>query len=220
MRKKFLRQLYLLIETLIRNISGRIGQILRRKYYSNRFAKCGTNLRIDEEVIIQGVEDIFIGDNVWIDKYCILMAGKVNIPKEKVKIKQNKNYIYNDGELHIGSNVHLAPQCIIQAHSGVSIGDYFTASAGSKIYSFSNDAKNCRYGTHSKDQIGYIKSPISIGKNVWIGLNSIILGGNIERNSFIAPNSVVVTSIKENSFASGNPAKKIKDRFQNYGEYN
>ncbi len=216
MRKKLIRQLYFLIETLIRNISGSIGIKIRRWYYSKRFAKCGKNLRIDEGVIIENPEYIYVGDNVWIDKYCILIAGKVNIPKDKIKVRKNKKYIYKEGELHIGDNVHIAPQCIIQAHGGVLIGNYFTVSAGSKIYSFSNDVNKCIQGTQFSKNIYYILSPISIGDNVWVGLNSIILGGDIEKNSFIAPNSVVVTNIKENSFASGNPAKKIKDRFQNY----
>lgn len=191
---------------------------MRQKYYSKKFAQCGKNLQIEEGVIIQGTKDMFLGDNVWIDKYCILMAGKVSIPSEQVKVKQNKNFIYNEGELHISSNVHIAPQCIIQAYGGVSIGNYFTASAGSKIYTLSNDTQECKYGTHSNDCIQYIISPIDISENVWLGLNSIVLGGYIEKNSFIAPNSVVMTSIKENAFAGGNPAKKIKDRFKNYGE--
>lgn len=218
MKQKILNLLFSIIESLIRNISGRLGIVLRRKYYSKRFAKCGENLQIDEGVIIQGAKDMFFGDNVWIDKYCILMAGKVSISSEQLKIKPNKNYKYNEVELHIVSNVHIAPQFIIQAHGGLSIGDFFTASAGSKIYSLSNDTQECRYGTHSSGDIKFINSPISIDENVWLGLNSIVLSGHIEKNSFIAPNSVVMTTIKENSFASGNPAKKIKDRFKNYGE--
>lgn len=218
MKRKILNLTFQIIESLIRNISGRIGTVLRRKYYSKRFSQCGINLQIDEGVIIQGVKDIYIGDNVWIDKYCILMAGKVSIPYEQVKIKQNKNYIYGEGELHIGSNVHIAPQCIVQAHGGVSIGDYFTSSAGTKIYSLSNDVHECKYGTHSNGKINYILSSISIEDNVWLGLNSIIVSGQIGKNSFIAPNSVVMTTIKENSFAGGNPARKSKDRFTNYGK--
>ena len=167
MKQKILNLLFSIIESLIRNISGRLGIVLRRKYYSKRFAKCGENLQIDEGVIIQGAKDMFFGDNVWIDKYCILMAGKVSISSEQLKIKPNKNYKYNEGELHIGSNVHIAPQFIIQAHGGVSIGDFFTASAGSKIYSLSNDTQECRYGTHSSGDIKFINSPISIDENVW-----------------------------------------------------
>lgn len=212
-KQKALRVFFDVVETIIRNISGRLGIFLRRLYYSKRLAQCGKNLRIDEGVIIQGAEYIYIGDNVWIDKYCILIAGKVDIQPERVKVKQNKNYPYREGELHIGSNVHIAPQCIIQAHGGVSIGNYFTASAGSKIYSLSNDVRKCKHGTQFSNEIWYILSPICIEDNVWLGLNTIVLSGTIKKNSFIAPNSVVITDIEENSFASGNPAKKIKDRF-------
>jgi len=214
--KKIVQKLnaYQIIESLIRNISGSIGISLRRFYYSKRFAKCGVNLKIDEGVIIEGIKAIYLGDNVWIDKYCILMAGQVSILKEQVKNKKNKDYVFNDGELHIGTNVHIAPHCIVQAHAGVSIGNNFTASAGSKIYSLSNDVQNCKFGTHTKKEINYIKSPIEIKDNVWIGLNTLVLAGTIENDSFIAPNSVVLTNIEENSFAKGNPAKKIKDRFE------
>ena len=213
---KLLKQILFLIESFLRNISGSLGIKLRRVYYGKRFAKCGKNLRIDEGVIIENPEYIYVGDNVWIDKYCILIAGKVNISKNQLKVKKNPKYLYNERELHIGNNTHIAPQCIIQAHGGVSIGNYFTSSAGAKIYSLSNDVKNCKQGTQYSEKIYYIMFPISIAENVWIGINAIILGGHIEKDSFIAPNSVVITNIKENSFASGNPAKKIKDRFQNY----
>ncbi len=211
-----------IIESLIRNISGRLGTILRKKYYHKRFAQCGQNLQIDEGVIIEGAKDIYIGDNVWIDKYCILMAGKVNIPKEQVKVKQNKNYIYNEGELHIGSNVHIAPQCIIQAHGGVSIGENCGFSSGVKVYSLTNLPDSPNDEIVHFTPLGkpfYLNSQIDIDENVGIALNSIVLTGvTIEKNSFITPNSVVMTTIKENSFASGNPAKRIKDRFKNYGD--
>lgn len=216
-KQKALRVFFDIVETIIRNISGRLGIFLRRLYYSKRLAQCGKNLRIDEGVIIQGAEYIYIGDNVWIDKYCILIAGKVDIQSERVKVKQNKNYPYREGELHIGSNVHIAPQCIIQAHGGVSIGNYCGLSSGVKIYSLTNLPSSHTNEIIHFTPLGnpfYLKSPIQIEENVGIALNSIILPGvTIKKNSFIAPNSVVITDIKENSFASGNPAKKIKDRF-------
>ncbi|KOR27404.1 hypothetical protein TI05_19095, partial [Achromatium sp. WMS3] len=75
---KLLNQFFLIVESLIRNISGQLGQKLRAFYYTKRAGNCGKNLRIDEGVIIQGIKDIYFGDNVWVDKYCILMAGKVS----------------------------------------------------------------------------------------------------------------------------------------------
>jgi len=203
-----------LFESLIRNQSGDLGRKIRRFYYKKRLGSCGKNLLIDEGVIIQGAKNIFFGDNIWIDKYCVLIAGKVELEQEKVRHKKNKNYHHQEGELHIASNAHIAPFGLIQAHGGLSIGENLTASANCKIYSLSNDVAKCREGTQFNDNIYYVKSSISIGKNVWLGLNTIVLAGNIAKDCFISPNSVLVKDIEENSFASGNPAKRIKKRFE------
>jgi len=216
MIKKFKELFLKLIETLIRNISGKLGVIIRREYYSRRFAECGENVRIYEGVIINGAEHMHLGSNIAIDKYCILMAGKVEVANEdeQIQYKKNENYKFKIGEFHLGSNVRIAPYSLIQAHGGVSIGDNFMASSGCKIYSFSNDVSQCNAETFSNKTIHHILSPIHICDNVWLGLNAIVLSGTIHKNSFIAPNSVVLKSIEENSFAVGNPAKKIKNRLK------
>lgn len=203
-----------LIEGRIRNIGGGVGVRLRRAFYRRKFNSCGKNLRIDVGVVLEGLASVSIGDNVWIDKNCILLAGKVDLPIDTEKRFANPEFLFKEGELHIGSNVHLAPGTIIQAHGGVQIGDYFTASAGSKIYSLSNDPALCKMGTFSSDEIAYVKSQIVIKENVWLGLNTIVLGGTIHKNSFITPNSVVIKSLEENSYAGGNPAVRIKARFK------
>ena len=51
-----------------------------------------------------------------------------------------------------------------------------------------------------------------IEKNVWIGMNSVILKGvTIGDNSIIGAGSVVVKDVPKNTIAAGNPAKVIKD---------
>lgn len=211
-----------LIRTVITNISGNVGRKIRYLYYSKRFKKCGKNVLIDEGVIIQNPEWISIGNDVWIDKYSVLMAGPVKLENNFVKKRDNNNYKWNEGELIIGNEVHIGIYNIIQAHSGVYIGDKVTTSAGVKIYSLSNypfNEHNPEMITYAncmvKDGIiAYISSPIVIEENVWLALNSIVLGGYIERNSFITSNSIVIHDISENSYASGNPAKRIKERFK------
>ncbi|MEZ4938243.1 MAG: hypothetical protein R2799_11685 [Crocinitomicaceae bacterium] len=206
--------IHAIIEGMIRNIGGGLGVRLRSAYYRNKFASCGKELRIDVGVIIEGAKFIHLGDQIWIDKNCILMAGEVQLPDSNQKVFPNNLYSKNEGELHIGSQSHLAPNTIIQAYGGVEIGSNFTASADCKIYSLSNDPKKCKLGTYGSQDIHYVKSNIVIGKNVWLGLNTIVLGGTIEDDVFVGPNSVVIQSLPSKAFAQGNPATKIKDRFQ------
>lgn len=54
--------------------------------------------------------------------------------------------------------------------------------------------------------------PVYIKKNVWIGLNTIVLKGvTIGENSIIAAGSIVTKDVKPNSIYAGNPAKLIKN---------
>ena len=208
-----------LIKGAIRNISGEIGRKLRYQYYSRRLGSCGKNVIIDEGVIIQGAKDIHLADNVWIDRYCILMAGKVDMPAEGSKVNTNAAYKHQVGELHIGSNVHITPYCLIQAHGGVSIGNDCGLGAGAKLYSLTNfpayPANPERIVYYSwGGPMAQICAPIVLQDNVGVGLGSVVLPGiTIEKNSFVAPYSVVMTPIKENSSISGNPARRVKDRF-------
>lgn len=213
-----------LIITVITNISGGIGRRIRYWYWSKKFKKCGKNVFIDEGVIIQNPEWISVGDNVWIDKYCILIAGSVNLEKRIVRRKKNNDFQVRDGELIIGNGVHIGAFNIIQALGGIYIGDFVTTSAGVKIYSLSNypydinnpeliTYANCNVEKYNKP-VSYIISPIVIKEGVWIALNTIVLSGIIGENSFIATNSIVLSNIPPNSYALGNPAKKIKERFK------
>jgi acetyltransferase-like isoleucine patch superfamily enzyme len=53
-----------------------------------------------------------------------------------------------------------------------------------------------------------------IGDDVWIGQNSIILGGvNIGEGSIIAAGSVVTKDVESYTIVGGNPAKFLKKRF-------
>lgn len=218
MIKRFLNDI---IISLITNIGGSTGRKLRYIYYRKKFKKCGTNVVIDEGVIISNPSFISIGNNVWIDKYSILIAGKSTL-RGVVKSIENKNYNLSEGELVIGNGVHIGSFNIVQAHAGVLIGDCVTTSAGVKIYSLSNypfNEENRKQITYANCFVGddkivsYIYSPIVINEGVWIALNCIVLGGTIGKNSFVASNSVVINDIPSNSYAKGNPAIRIKERF-------
>jgi acetyltransferase-like isoleucine patch superfamily enzyme len=57
--------------------------------------------------------------------------------------------------------------------------------------------------------------PITIGNNVWIGINATIVGPvTIGDNAVIGAGSVVLKDIPSNAVAAGVPAKVIRFKFQ------
>lgn len=203
-------------------MSGSLGRKLRYAYYRRKFKRCGKNVLIEEGVVICNPENISVGDNVWIDRYSILIAGSADIKDGICKKRENHHFTGEPGELVIGDCVHIGMFNILQAHGGISIGNNVTTSAGVKMYSLSNypyDENNREIITFAncmvkeRDRVSYILSPIVVEDGVWIALDCLVLGGRIGRNSFISSQSVAYRDIAENSYASGNPAKKIKERF-------
>jgi acetyltransferase-like isoleucine patch superfamily enzyme len=199
-----------LVQDFIRNISGSLGIRIRRLYYINRFKKCGKNLVIGEGVFFDNPKNIIVGDNVWIDKYCIFITGKIN----KHNCRRFKEPT-NEGQICIGNNAHIGIRSVFQAHGGISIGDYFTSGTDVKLYTLSNDVNYSMKGTHSNNQtdLSYILTPITIGTNVWLGMQSIVIGGEIGDNVFLKANSISTQTIQSNSIAAGNPAVHIRNRF-------
>jgi acetyltransferase-like isoleucine patch superfamily enzyme len=177
------------IESVLRNLDGRLGRYLRYNYYRRRLKHCGKGVSIDCGVYLVNPSRICLGEKVWLDKNVILIAGEMNLEGKKFRLIENMRFTGETGEIYIGAHSHVGIGTIIQGHGGVYIEKYFTSSAGCKIYSVSNDEKECRTGTMINE--GYIIHPVSIGENVWLGLHAIVLGHNIGNNAFVKSNSVI-----------------------------
>jgi acetyltransferase-like isoleucine patch superfamily enzyme len=193
-----------LIEGWLRWVGGPVGVRLRRAWYRNRFKSCGARLTIDLGVIIEGAEHIIIGDDVWIDKQVILIAGPNGPPRDDYPAG------VAHGEIHIGSASHVCPGVIIQGHGGVKINTHCTIGAGSTIYSQSNHVEETRQGTvpHGEYVPPKVDSPIVLGRNVWCGLGVKVLGGSIGDDVFIKANSVVTTNIPANRITGSSNNKE------------
>ena len=221
---KFFNILFSLYESLIRNISGSLGQRIRYYYYKNRFKSCGSNVRIDLGVVFHNCENISIGNDVWIMSYSILTARPkgLSINNRIIKNKINNNFNHEIGELIIENEVSIGNYNIIQAYGGIVIGNKVTTSARVSIYSFShypfdeNDLSKITYANAmvNSTNISCIQSPIVIKEGVWLALNVIVFGGTIGSNSFVSTNSVILHDYEDNSYISGSPAKRIKNRFK------
>ena len=204
-----------LVEDAIRGLSGPLGVRLRRSYYSRRFQQCGARLTVDAGVHIVAPDRISVGDDVWIDRGVILIAGPPD-RMANVERRATPKRPIAAGDIVLGKNAHVGIGTIIQGHGGVVIGDYFTSSPQVKIYSFSNDYRKSEAGTIRTDAMrhSYILTPVFIDNNVWVGMNATIIGHSIGADTFVRPMSVVSADIGPNSVVCGNPATRLGARFR------
>ena len=210
---------------IVSNSPGELGTRLRRRYWQKRLRRLGKNVIIDCGVYFQNPKFISIDDNVWIDRGVMILAGPDATDRKRRYIR-NENFFLSKGEVYIGENVHVAPQCIISGIGGVYISEDCCLSAGVKMYSFSHhyrfdDAPSdnrCIFGARvSHDRQFMIEGPIFLGPNVGIAVNAVILPGvAVKTESFVSMNSVVHESFEENSLIAGCPAKRVGARYKDH----
>lgn len=147
-----------------------------------------------------------------------------HIIKEYLKSKFAKCgkgvYLGNNGiatyeNIVVGDHVYIGSNYVFQsAHGKIMIGSHVMFGPGVHIHG----------GNHVYDQVGrYMDSivkqegsdpTVQIEDDVWIGANSIIIGGvKIGFGSIVGAGSVVTHDLDPCGVYAGNPAKLIKMRF-------
>lgn len=114
------------------------------------------------------------------------------------------------------SNVFVNFNCIFLDVATITIGKNTLIAPNVQIYTAShpiNASERLQYesGYDNSPSIKVISKSISIGENVWIGGNSIVLPGvTIGNNVTIGAGSIVNKNIPDNVLACGNPCKVIR----------
>ena len=161
-------------------------------------------------MFFENPKKMIFGNNIWIDKNVIIIAGAFNSNNRNYHEKGNN--ILNWGDLIISNGVHIAPFSLIQAHGGMKIGENVTIASGAKLYSLSHHYRNLnnpkdtkRYSFSSMAKIEnqfLIVGNVIIGDNAAVGINSVVLPGttipngtwlgvlSIANNVELKPNSI------------------------------
>ncbi len=114
-----------------------------------------------------------------------------------------------NGEIHIGDHVGISG-ATIYSWEKITIGDYTRIGANVKIIDTDFHPVDPTERLNGNNTAAKT-SPIQIGKNVFIGMNSIILKGTvIGDNCVVGAGAVVVGRYESNSVIVGNPASVIK----------
>ena len=159
------------------------------------FKSIGKNVRISSDARVYGAENITIGDDVRIDDFWCLVGGKNGII--------------------IGSNIHIAHQCIIVGNGGVKIDDFAGLSSRVSIYSVTDDylGNSLTNPTVPNKYKMVTEGLVHLRKHVIIGTNSTILPNIvIGEGSSVGANSLVTKSLDEWGIYVGCPVKRIKER--------
>lgn len=151
---------------------------------------------IDKTCDIRGIDRMYFGKNVVVQKDCWLNIAYDNpCNKHMIEVGDNSNIgrrstISASNKIILGKSVLLGPNVLISDHN--------------------HEYKNIEIPIMNQGITSY-ENCIIIGDNTWLGTNSVILGNvTIGKNCIVAANSVVNNNIPDYCIAAGNPAKVVK----------
>ena len=125
--------------------------------------------------------------NIAIKRDSSLIIGK------KMKARNYVSFRIEDGgNVVIGDNCFFNDCCSVNCQQKIIIGKNVMFGQNVMLFDHDHDYKN--------DIKDFVKKPIKIGNNVWIGANSIILKGvTIGDNSVIAAGTIVREDVDSNT---------------------
>lgn len=159
------------------------------------FMSFGENIQISDKASFYGADRIALGDNVRIDDFCVLAAGK--------------------GGIKIGNYVHIAVNSSLIGSGKITLSDFSGLSSRVSIYSSSDDYSGAvmTNPTVPSEHTGVTHADVFLGKHVIVGSGSVILPGvTLEEGVAIGALSLVNKNCNAFGIYFGNPMRRLKER--------
>ena len=189
------------VTKLIRSLGSRKNVALARlgAWWDGTRIELGGGLRCYQRTLFRGEGGVTIGDRTT---FGCPVGGGVTSSRCELQARTFESRI------EIGSRVGANNGLFIVASRLVAVGDECLIGANVQIMDF--DAHGVA-PEERRTSVGAV-CPVSIGRNVWIGNNAIILKGvSIGDNAIVAAGSVVVRgAYPADSIIGGNPAKVMR----------
>ena len=116
--------------------------------------------------------------------------------------------VWLNGEfIELGDEVGFNYGCYVNGYGELTIGDRTIVGP----YVLIHTANHGMDPDRPRREQGWVKKPVSIGKDCWIGMGAVILPGvTIGDGVVVGAGSVVVKDLPPRTVAVGNPCKAIK----------
>lgn len=178
-----------------RSAGRTLGLIVRRflvpAFVVSTYAFLKSRAAISTRAEVEWSSNLRLGRKTTVSSFC------------KIKV--------TDGPLITGEHCGFGTGCFVSAgEGGIEMGDHVIC--GPNVVLIASNYRYERIGVPLEEQ-GHTSIGIRIGRNVWIGANSVILDGSeIGDNSIVVANSLVNRRFPANTIIQGNPAKVVLQR--------
>ena len=142
----------------------------------------------------------------------INVSGGITLWNDNVSIGSN-SHIYHGvtfwgpGRINVGRNAEIGINTVIYSSESVEIGNDVLIAANCYIIDSNH---GIRRGELIRNQKAFIKGPVIIGNDVWLGAGvSVLSGVNIGDGAVVGAGAVVTHDVPCNAIVAGVPAKII-----------
>ena len=172
---------------------GSIGFRLRKIYFKRLMKNLGPRAVLGPGMVVNGAENIYIGDRFACLRNCTLMAFDNGLIEFGNRVSFNNNVYINAcvrGKIILGNDVSVGPNVVMRAS------DHVMKDVNRPI-----------------NQQGHTGGDIIIEDDIWIGANVTTVGGiRIGKGAVVAAGAVVTRDVEPYTVVGGVPAVFIKRR--------
>ena len=196
-------------------VPGALGIVIRKWLYPRLLAKVGKGPIFGRNITLRHADNIYLGDRVVLDDYCLLDArgaGEYGIQLgDGVMVHRNASIQAKIGHISIGKNSSVGALSQIVSQGTIEIAENVSIAGGVGIAGGRYQVELDEEAPEAKKR--FTAGPIRIGPNVRLGRGAIILDGvKIGAGAIVAPGSVVMSDVAENTVVIGCPARPLRQR--------
>lgn len=176
-----------------------MGFLTEQQLKSYGFGGLGKNIKLSDKACFYNCGNIFLGDNVRIDDFCVLSAG--------------------EGGIRLGRHIHIGVGTSLIGKGKITIEDFSNISSRVSIYSSNDDYSGASLTnpTIPEELKNVVHADVFIKRHAIVGAGSVVLPGvTLEEGVAIGALSLISKTCKAFGIYAGIPARRIKDRRRDF----